>query len=198
MLDYPYMKWIFGAVAILIVGAIGFFYLNSDSIEERNVNVSILDYKDSEYLIEGVRVKLENGLNETEAAPGSATKIVTRFFGNELVTDLNSDGRQDVVFLLTQEQGGSGTFFYVVAALHTEQGYVGSDGYLLGDRVAPQTIEVSPNPRHIDVIVANYADRAPGEPMTTPPSVGKSAYLKLDTATMQWGIVEADFEGEAR
>ena len=34
--------------------------------------------------------------------------------------------------------------------------------------------------------------------MTEQPSVGKSVYLKLDSATMQWGIVEPDFEGESR
>ena len=75
---------------------------------------------------------------------------------------------------------------------------MGSDGYLLGDRIAPQTIEVSPNPRHKDVIVVNYADRAPGEPMSSQPSIGKSAYLKLDIESMMWGIVEPDFEGESR
>lgn len=34
--------------------------------------------------------------------------------------------------------------------------------------------------------------------MTAQPSVGKSAYLKLNPSTMQWGIVEPDFEGESR
>ena len=99
---------------------------------------------------------------------------------------------------MTQEQGGSGTFFYAVAALNTERGYVGSDGYFLGDRIAPQSTNESPNPRHVDVIVVNYADRAPGEPMTAAPSVGKSAYLKIDPEAMQWAVVEPDFEGESR
>jgi hypothetical protein len=41
-------------------------------------------------------------------------------------------------------------------------------------------------------------DRATGESMITPPSVGKSVYLKLDAANMMWGIVEPNFEGESR
>jgi hypothetical protein len=86
----------------------------------------------------------------------------------------------------------------VVAALNKESGFVGSDGYLLGDRIAPQTTEASQNPKHKNVIVVNYADRAQGEPMTARPSVGKSAYLKLDVPRMQWAIVVADFEGESR
>lgn len=182
------MKWTLAAIvlAILLVG--GFFALNAYIYEEKQVD-AYFDFKDATYLIDGTPVSLANGIAEAGH---------TRFFGNELVTDLNSDGRDDVVFLVTQEPGGSGTYFYVVAALNTERGYVGSDGYLLGDRIAPQTIEESRNPRHVDVIVVNYADRAQSEPMATPPSVGKSAYLKLDTASMQWGIVEPNFEGEAR
>ena len=156
------------------------------------------DYKNAEFLIEGQRIKLENGVAETEAAPGSASKIITRYFGNEVKTDLDGDGREDIAFLLTQESGGSGTFFYAVAALKTERGYVGSDGYLLGDRIAPQSSNVSQNPSHKYVVVFNYAERAPGEPMTARPSIGKSAYLKLDPTTRQWGIVEPNFEGETR
>lgn len=155
------------------------------------------DYKNAEYMINGQRVKFVNGVSETEVVPGSASKVVTRYFGNELKIDLNDDGREDVVFLLTQETGGSGIFYYAVAALNTSDGYVGSDGYLLGDRIAPQTTEISQNPNQKHVIIVNYADRNPGEPMTTQPSVGKSVYLKLDTQTMQWGIVASDFEGES-
>jgi|SRR3569623_297635 len=158
----------------------------------------VTDFKNATYMIEGQPVTLANGVAEFAAAPGSATKVTTRYFGNDLKTDLNGDGKEDVVFLLTQNSGGSGTFYYVVAALNTKDGYVGSDAYLLGDRIAPQTLEVSQNPAQKGVIVANYADRAPGEPMTAQPSVGKSAYLKLNTDTMQWGVVADNFEGESR
>lgn len=156
------------------------------------------DYKNASYLIDGRSVQLVNGVAEEEAAPGSASKIITRYFGNELTTDLDGDGREDVVFLLTQETGGSGTFFYAVAARNTPDGYVGSDGYFLGDRIAPQSTNLSQNPKQKGVVVINYADRLPGEPMTARPSQGKSAYLKLDVGTMQWGIVVPDFEGESR
>lgn len=191
------MKWILVIAMVIAALVVGFFALNAYIYEEKQVD-AYTDYKDATYLIDGQQVTLIDGVSEIEAAPGSASKIVTRYFGNELRTDLNSDGREDVVFLLTKEQGGTGTFFYVVAALNTERGYVGSDGYLLGDRIAPQGIEESRNPRHVDVIVANYTDRAQDEPMTARPSMGKSAYLKLDTQSMQWGIVEANFEGESR
>jgi hypothetical protein len=184
-----------GFIAIIIVGAVTYVvYFNNQST---NDTWHAPDYKNASYSIDGQLVQLVNGSAETESAPGATSKTVTRYFGNDLVTDLNNDGRDDVVFLLTQETGGSGTFYYAVAVLNTFDGYVGSDGYLLGDRIAPQTINESQNPRHKNVIVVNYADRAPGDPMATQPSVGKSVYLKLDIERMQWGIVEPDFEGES-
>jgi len=172
---------------LVVFGAI-FLVPHSPAIDTEQ-STGAVGYKNISYLIDGRRVQLKDGVSEVEAAPGSASKIITRYFGNELKDDLNDDGREDIVFLLTQETGGTGTFYYAVAALNMPQRYVGSDGYLLGDRIAPQTTELSQNPNQKHVIVVNYADRAPGEPMTTRPSVGKSAYLKLNPDTMQWAIV---------
>jgi hypothetical protein len=140
-------------------------------------------YPNAEYVIEGERTTLADG---------------THYFGNELKTDLNDDGREDIVFLLTQQRGGSGTFFYAVAALNTKAGYVGSDGYLLGDRIAPEAVGVSRYPRHKNVIVVSYRDRKPDEPMTAQPSVDKTVHLKLDPETVRWGIVAPDSAGELR
>lgn len=190
-------KTLFGMVVFVAI-VIAIFYAFNDYIYNEKQAVVETDYRNGQYRIDGRTVVLTDGIEQVETAPESSSKIVTRYFGNELETDLNDDGKTDVVFLVTQETGGSGLFYYVVAAVATEQGYVGSDGYLLGDRIAPQTIELSSNPRHKNVIVANYADRDPGEPMAAQPSVGKSAYLKLDMSSMRWGIVVSDFEGEER
>jgi heat shock protein HslJ len=151
------------------------------------------DHKNIAYSIGGQTVRLVDGVTEAAAAPGSAAKIVTRYFGNEVRGDLNADGREDVAFLLTQDTGGSGTFFYAVAALDLPSGLVGSQGLVLGDRIAPQTTELRPG----GVIAVNYADRAPGESFATPPSVGKTILLKLNATTMRLGEVVQDFEGEA-
>lgn len=152
-----------------------------------------VDHRNVAITIEGRTVQLVDGVASTEAAPGSAARIVTRYFGGELRKDLDGDEREDVAFLVTQETGGSGTFFYLVAALATESGYRGSAGVLLGDRIAPQTTESGPG----RTLIVNYADRAPGEPLTTPPSQGRSLRLLLDPATLQFGEVAPDFEGEA-
>ena len=87
---------------------------------------------------------------------------------------LNGDKTEDIAFLITNSSGGSGTFYYVVAAVLEADGYRGTNAMLLGDRIAPQTTEF----RNGEIIV-NYADRKAGEPMTTPPSVGVSKYFKI-------------------
>ncbi len=175
-------KIITAAIIVLGLLIVSFYALNSYIYNEKQVPAEA-SYKEATYRINGESVQLDG--------------VSTKYFGNEYLADLDNDGRQDVVFLLTQETGGSGTFYYAVAALNTERGYVGSEVYLLGDRVAPQSIEASQNPRHKNVIVVNYVDRAPGEPMTVPPSVGRSVYLKLEPISMSWGTVEPDFTGEA-
>lgn len=194
-------KIIVAFIAVACIGLIGgYLYMNSiekpKAVAENNIQKNNSP-KNATYNIEGTSVTLVNGTSEVEAAPGSASMVVTKYFGNEVKTDLNNDGREDEVFLLTQSSGGSGTFFYVVAALNTEDGWVGSQSYLLGDRIAPQTTELSQNPNHKNVIVVNYMDRAEGQAMSEQPSVGKSVWLKLDPATMQFGVVEQNFEGEA-
>jgi heat shock protein HslJ len=158
-----------------------------------NQATRVKDHKDAEYVIEGKHVKLEAGCSEIESAPGAASRVITKYFGNEVRLDLDGDGREDVVFLLTQETGGSGIFYYVVAALNTRNGYIGSAAVFLGDRIAPQTTQRGKG----RVVVVNYADRRPGESFAERPSVGKSIWLLLDPATLQFGEVARDFEGEA-
>lgn len=183
---------VFVTVLIMIfgIGVYKFkFAINNSSI----LDITSASPKDATYKIDGKYVALNNGVSEAEAAPDSASKIITRYFGNEVRHDFDGDGREDVAFLLTQQSGGSGTFFYVVAALNTAKGYVGSDAVLLGDRVAPQSTVMGSG----NVIVVNYADRKPGEPFAVQPSAGKSIWLLLDPKTMQFGEVAQNFEGEA-
>ncbi len=137
------------------------------------------DYRNATYNIDNQDVTLVNGFAETPAAPGSASKIMTQYFGNETTGDLNGDGIPDVAFLVTQNGGGSGTFFYIVAALKTANGYRGTNGILLGDRIAPQTIQIASG-----TIVVNYADRSPTQPMTAVPSFGVTKYFQMKNGVL--------------
>ena len=192
----------FSAIAIiaLVLIALGLIAIKILPTDNTNSEIELpspldatADHKNIEYTIAGARVRLVDGVSETESAPGSASKTVTKYFGNEVWKDLNGDGEEDAAFLITQETGGTGTFYYAVAAVQTAQGYRGSQALLIGDRIAPQTTESGPG----NSIIINYADRFPGESFATPPSYGKSLRLLLDPITMQFGEVAQNFEGEA-
>lgn len=173
-------------VVLAVVIAAGAWYLLGGS----NLAMTAPEgYKDGTYRIGGQPITLVDGRAETEAAPGSSSKIVTQYFGNEAVGDINDDGVADVVFLVTQTGGGSGTFYYLVGAIRTSEGYIGTSAKLIGDRIAPQTTEI----RRGEVIV-NYADRKAGESFTTPPSEGKSLSLRLNPVRLEFGeLVTEDF-----
>lgn len=132
------------------------------------------DYRSAVYEIDGISTTLTDGYAVREVTPDSATKVTTRVFGNEAYGDLNGDGADDVAFILTQDTGGSGTFFYVAAALHTDIGFYGTNALLLGDRIAPQSTEI-----HDGIITVNYAVRKEGEPMTAQPSVGITRTFRI-------------------
>ena len=165
------LYWLVGV--LVVVG--GFLLFILYPISKKDVDVVSTGPKDATYVVEGQSVTLVNGKSIASLAPGSATKITTQYFGNEATGDLNGDGLLDTAFILTQNSGGSGTFYYIVVALNASQGYVGTNGILLGDRIAPQTTEIKDGQ-----VIVNYADRKIGEAMTVAPSIGVSKYLKLN------------------
>jgi hypothetical protein len=136
------------------------------------------DARNATYIIEGKPVTLTDGKAQTPVAPGSSTMVTTELF-SETKGELTGDTHSDSAVMLTQNQGGSGTFFYEAAALYEGGEYRGTNGILLGDRIAPQTTQVA----NLKITV-NYAERAPGEPMTAKPSVGVSKYFKVDGTTL--------------
>ena len=171
---------IFFLLLILIIGLS--FKFNFASGEQDSIH-------DGKYIINGEKVTLKNGIAE-ENIPGSLAKIVTKYFGNDVRADFDKDGKEDVAFLVTQNNGGSGTFYYLVVRLNNGYSSKGSYGLFLGDRIAPQNTEVEDG----NVIVVNYADRKLEDSFVIPPSVGKSLLVSLDPKTMQFGEVIKDVE----
>ncbi len=174
---------LFTAIALFAVVLFGLNpWLDAGQENQSPVNSkpATLDYKNITYIIENQPIKLINGYSEMEVAPGSASKIITRYFGNEAVGDLNGDGTKDVAFLLTQETSGSGTFFYLASALKTSEGWQSAGTVFLGDRIAPQSDNINNG-----TITINYVDRKPSEPMTATPSVGISKYFIIKNGSLQ-------------
>jgi hypothetical protein len=165
--------WVIAAIVVVVL--IGTFIgLRLQTGGQRS---GVTDYKNATYDIEGNLVTLSNGGAE-QTVQGSSATLTTKLFGNEATGDLNGDGIPDIAFLLTQDAGGSGTFYYVVAAVHNADGtWRGTNGVFLGDRIAPQTTQIQNGQ-----LIVNYADRPAGAPMTARASEGKSMYLKLDSS----------------
>jgi hypothetical protein len=165
------MKKIISIVVLIAVAAVIVVFLKKETSP---------DYKNATYMIEGKSVTLVNGKAETESMQDSAIKVVTTYFGNLAKGDLNGDSVPDLAFIITQNTGGTGTFYYVVAALQNKNGgYVGSNAFFLGDRIAPQTTEIKDG-----TLIVNYAVHKVGEPMTAAPSVGVSEYIKVDGTSL--------------
>jgi hypothetical protein len=167
-------------VAVLAALA-GFYFFNREkgNLSEDSSIPPSSDYKNAVYEIDGRSIVLVDGYSEMEIGPESAPKLVTKYFGNESFGDINGDGIEDKAFLLFQQSGGTGTFFYAVAAIKVDGGYLGTNGIFLGDRIAPQTTQIENGQ-----IIINYADRNPGEPMTARPSLGVSKYLRFENGKL--------------
>jgi hypothetical protein len=129
--------------------------------------------------IEGEKFALENGKAEKEIDSGSAMKNTIMIFGEPVYADLDEDGDQDAAVLLVSSSGGTGSFYYAVLGINNgKQGYKASNTIFLGDRVAPQTVEI-----HDGRALFNYAIRKDSEPMSARPSIGKSFWVNFDKNT---------------
>jgi hypothetical protein len=150
-----------GALILIIFSA----YLVFQTIKTDNAVIGVSDPQKVWAIIDGKYI----GVNNTgpQSMEVDSPVITTRMFGEPVFGDISGDGKDDAVFFMTYEGSGSGVFFYAVAAKKTDTGWVGMNAILLGDRIAPQNINIING-----VANFNYADRKAKEPFTTQPSVG--------------------------
>jgi hypothetical protein len=135
---------------------------------------------------------LKNGKAEIDAAPGSASKNTLIIFSEPVYGDLDKDGDTDAAVLLANTTGGSGVFYYAVLAINNGTSSRATDVMLLGDRIAPQTVEI-----HEGSAVYNFAERKGTDPMTAQPSIGKSVWVHYDATKNEIGELVKNFEGES-
>jgi len=171
-------KLTFITLGVLVLG-IAAYSLSSNRAPSAPSAGTAFNPLDATYTIEGQPVTLVNGKSEVPAAPGSSANVVTTVFGSPVSGDLNNDGLPDAALMLVQNSGGSGTFYYIAAAMNTASGTAGTNAILLGDRIAPQDVEINNGEA-----VANYAVRKPGEPMTAQPSLAVSKFFVVDGVTL--------------
>ena len=139
------------------------------------------------YFVENEWVQLDNGLAEREAAPNSAARIRIWLTGEVYYGDLNYDRQKDAVVVLAYQGGGSGTFFYLAAALYENGGFSGKNSILLGDRVSSPAAEVQNG-----LITVTYLDRRRDESMATAPSQEQKRYFIMSDSRLQEIYTAAD------
>ena len=161
-------------------------------ISNKNTDPIITSNPSIKYILNREEIIITNDILN-KYMPDSHSTTTTKYFGNGVEGDFDGDGNLDTSFIVTQTNGGSGIFYYLVATLNKNSGPVGTYGFFIGDRIAPQSTNRDKN----NNIVINYVDRKPGEPFTTNPSIGKSLVLRFDKNTNQFGEVIQNFEGEA-
>lgn len=183
-------------IAFFLLAGGGYLFLRSSSVttppapQATQPDVStttVFDGRSASFTVDGQLVTLTNGVSQVPAAPGSASMETTRYFGNEAMGDLTGDGKNDIAFLVSRDTGGSGLFYYAVVAYATPSGYKTTNAFLIGDRIAPQSTYIPKNSQELQV---NFAERKPGEPMTTPPSVGATLLLKVTPDGILEGLMK--------
>jgi hypothetical protein len=174
--------WI-GVIALIVI--LGYVFVVSYKVKQAG-NQSVFDGRNATFTIEGKTIALSNG-ESREQISNSSAQLITRYFGNETTGDLTGDGKPDVAFLVTQESGGSGIFYYAVVAIQTDDGYKTTNAFFVGDRIAPQSTYIPINSRELQV---NYAIRNSGEPMTTAPSRGAVLLLKVTSEGLLEGLMK--------
>lgn len=191
-------QWVVVGAVVVVAGLVWVAVSEKDRGQEygkmgdSEVEAGAEEPESATYTISEKAVTLVNGRAQINIALGSAVQESVAMFGAPKEVDLDGDGDQDAVFFLTTDAGGSGTFYYVAAAINKEGRYFGTNAMFLGNRIAPQTIDFLEGRA-----VANYADHKPGEPFTTRPSVEKSVWIHFDAKNMEIGEFVKDFEGES-
>jgi len=163
---------------LLAIGVLSCAVLNGRSslpdgiLAESPVNTS--------YLIDNERIKLENGSKEWQAAPGSSSWVKIAIAGEPVYGDLTHDNMQDAALFIIYQGGGSGTFYYIGAALSESGQYRGVNTILIGDRIKSPVARIQNG-----LITVTYFDRRPDEAMAAVPTLEQTRYFIVEESSLQ-------------
>ncbi|HBU06541.1 MAG TPA: hypothetical protein DEB09_00480 [Candidatus Magasanikbacteria bacterium] len=141
--------------------------------------------KNATYTIENEIITLVDGKMvedkfEQEILPGEKSKNITELLSASELGDLDDNNLDDAVVILTQNDGGSGTFYYVSIALQASSTYYGYNAIFLGDRILPKDIEFRQG-----IIIVNYKDHADGQAMTDEPTLERQRYFVFEEGILK-------------
>lgn len=140
-----------------------FVNINTSATSTKNINFDPLNFS---YDIEGEKIKLVNGNSVSDIVPGSIEKLETTTFDKPAIGDLNKDNKNDSAILLTQDSGGTGLFYYLVAIINDAGVVKNTNSIFIGDRIEPVSLSIKDGR-----VELNYIDRNQDDPMTADPTV---------------------------
>ncbi len=167
-------KLILGLVILLLLSSY-FFFSSKDEATNQNPNPeSTSDFRPSienaAFTFDGESVSLENGRLEITDETGFYSE--TRLLGEPVYGDLNEDGQNDAVTFIARSGAGSGVFVYVAGYVSSPTGYSGTEGFFVGDRISPQSINIANGVTTVQIL-----DRAEDEPYSAEPTIEKTLEL---------------------
>ena len=89
---------------------------------------------------------------------------------------ISEKSRAHYIVFVYQETSGTGIFFYVVANVSGPTGYTGTNGIFLGDRIAPQNINIDTQK---GTAAVNFVTRKDTDPMTVQLSIGVTKKVQV-------------------
>ncbi|MEK7194155.1 MAG: hypothetical protein AAB660_00505 [Patescibacteria group bacterium] len=169
------MKKLLVLIVIIIAGLGLYYFERTKGTTSINQNIKIQpsvehpDATNATFIFEDGSIKLKNGKANTNIA-GSSISVDTNLIEEPIAyADINGDGKNDTIVILSQDGGGSGIFVYLAAYVSGNVEYKGSNAVFIGDRVSPKSITAGKD----GIITFEYLDRNENDPMASEPTILK-------------------------
>lgn len=140
-----------------------------EAMKHDTASVHDIDPLNHSYLIEKEKVTLRDG-HVREKIPGTTAVIISEIIRRPVYADLTGDGSKEAVSVVMQHTGGSGTFYYLLAAARDRL----IESCFLGDRINITSLKIIK-----DIITVEFFDRRETQPMATKPSLRARMDFKL-------------------
>ncbi len=159
--------------ALSLIGVFKTHFSSPNNIDPENISS---DPKNISYSIEGVDFFLNQGVAEKGNVLSASLTQKVSVVGEPIFGDINHTSDNDAVVILTHEPGGSGTFYYVSAAIFRDGKYVSTNTLFIGDRIKIQNIEFADQE-----FIVHYLDRRLDQDFSEVPMLAKSFRVKYNS-----------------
>lgn len=171
-------------VAAIAVIALLFSLVNLNHCQKQLATPKVVGNPSVTYEIEGVPTTMKNGISKV-AIPDTPISTITTYYG-QTSGDFDGSESTDTARILVQDNGGSGSAYYLVADLTTANGIVGTPGVFLGDRISIDAIYTTEN-NEIGIV---YREHGKNQAMYEMPNVSvEKNFVVVDGALQE---VKAD------